>query len=40
VIDGGVLTQLDGTRQTVLLFILQYTLVHMVCSCSGIYNKK
>jgi len=39
VTDCGMLTQLDGTRQTVLLFIPQYKLVCTVCSCNAIYNK-
>ena len=32
------LTQLDGTRQTALLSISQYTAVRMVSSCNGICN--
>jgi hypothetical protein len=33
-----VLTQLDGARQTALLFISQYTVVRKVSSCNGICN--
>jgi hypothetical protein len=37
--DGGVLTQLDGARQAVLLFMSQLTAVSKAGSCNGIYNK-
>jgi len=37
--DGGVLTQLDGARQAILLFTSQYTTVSKAGSCNGIYNK-
>ena len=35
--DGGVLAQLDGARQAVLLFISQYTAVNKVGPCNGTY---
>ena len=35
--EGGVLTQLDGARQAIILFISQYTAVSTVGSCNGIY---